>query len=568
MIEDSQSPSVAGQKAENRTIADSRTTIIGAAIALKLGILFAFSWHTLFVMDEFWQFGQSKYLLEEFFDSIWPAKAVGYVAFYKLAHLIGWDSTSMLLIGRLQTAALACVTLMLVYHCGRSLGQKRLTAMMVVLVLLGFTNFLERIFRTISEPLALFFAVAALLAVLRGDPDRTARLLLAGILSGLSFLATQKASYFNLALGLGLVADAIGRGNFRTVFWRGSTLLAGWMVPLVVYCLIFGGFGAVKVAENLIFGPLEVAVHGGEAYEGLQSFVMQTLGRNFILYLFCFAGMALAASRFPTLSSPERIALVHALVMTVLIFCHNQPWPYVFLMVLPFIALWSTYCIGEVPRGFHRLSKYWIVLVLGILLSFSMNFAYFRYENHHQLDLISRAERVLGEKQTYFDGTGMLPNRKESPYVWLDRATIVRTLAQGRDSKTYDQLIEHPPKIILWNYRLTAIDPLIGSFVRDSYVNVGSNLLVLGRRLSPGQVSRFTIVQSGVYHLYSMDGTAVSDPVLVNGSLKSSPIRMGLGVVSLKLPEGSKSALLLPRGRYEGIVTDRPNELLFQGVYD
>ncbi|MFT4161536.1 hypothetical protein, partial [Shinella sp.] len=53
-------------------------------------------------------------------------------------------------------------------------------------------------------PLAVFFAVAALLVVLRARELSGRQLVIAGVLSGLSFLATQKSIYFNFALGLGL----------------------------------------------------------------------------------------------------------------------------------------------------------------------------------------------------------------------------------------------------------------------------------------------------------------------------------------------------------------------------
>lgn len=552
----------------DKTLRDRRAILLLAAIGVKIAILFAFAWHIRFVMDEFWQFGQSKYLFGEFFDTIWPAKAAGYVTFYKFAHVLGWNATSTLLIGRVQTAILACATIVLVYHCSRALGRNQLTALLSVLVLLSFSSFLERIFCTISEPLALFFAIAALLTILRGDPERRSRLLLAGALSGLSFLATQKAVYFNVALGFGLIADALARSQYRAILPRGAWLVVGWLAPLIIYCLVFGGTEAPAIAANLVFGPVAVAVHGGDAYSDLGRFVVQTLTRNAILYLACFAGMALAFSRFRALASGERIALIHALVMTVLVFTHNQPWPYIFLMALPFIALWATYWLDEVPGSFREMSKYWVLLGLGILLSFGMNILYFRFDNDRQMDLIARAERVLSPRETYFDGTGMLPNRKESPYVWLDRGTILATLDQGQQSRTYQGLSAKPPNAILWNYRLSAVEPLIGTFVRHSYVNIGANLLVPGRRLRPGQSSRFTVVQPGLYGLYSAVGRPVQEKVAVNGKLMNAPVRLPTGTVRVELGGRGAPAFLLPLRRYEGLISAHPNEPLFEGVYD
>ncbi|WP_189465558.1 hypothetical protein, partial [Mesorhizobium sp. M2D.F.Ca.ET.223.01.1.1] len=91
----------------------------------------------------------------------------GSTAFYNLAHLIGWDATSILLVGRIQTVLIGWAIVAMIYACARALGEDRLRALVIVLLLLCFSNFMERVFRTIAEPLALFFAVAALLAVLR-----------------------------------------------------------------------------------------------------------------------------------------------------------------------------------------------------------------------------------------------------------------------------------------------------------------------------------------------------------------------------------------------------------------
>ena len=175
---------------------------VTGAIALKLLLLFVLAWNSRFVMDEFWQLGQSKFLFEGLFDTMWPGKAVGFALFYEPVHWFGLEAGPTMLAGRLQTALLACATVAMVYACARAIGEDKTRSLLIVLVLLSFSTFMERIFRTISEPLAVFFAVGALLTVLRGNLDRRTPLFLAGVLAGLSFLATQKAVYFDVALGI------------------------------------------------------------------------------------------------------------------------------------------------------------------------------------------------------------------------------------------------------------------------------------------------------------------------------------------------------------------------------
>ena len=138
---------------------------------------------------------------------------MGFAVFIDLAHLIGWDARSMLLIGRMETAVLACGTLALVYAIARSLGQSRTRAALVVLVLLSFSNFIERIFETRAEPLATFFGTAALLAAVRSDRRRG--IVGAGVPGGLAFLATQKSIYFDVALGLAVIGERWSLGGGR-----------------------------------------------------------------------------------------------------------------------------------------------------------------------------------------------------------------------------------------------------------------------------------------------------------------------------------------------------------------
>ena len=112
------------------------------------------------------------------------------------------------------------------------------------------------------------------------------------------------------------------------------------MISVAAYCLVFGGLDPLPVAKALVFGPAEVASSEIAAeYGGLRQFVWQTVVRNLPLYAFCFAGMLMELRRIAELGQRQRIALIFSVVITVLVFAHNQPWPYVFIMALPFVSL-------------------------------------------------------------------------------------------------------------------------------------------------------------------------------------------------------------------------------------
>lgn len=543
--------------------------LLGVLIALKIILLFAFAWNTRFVMDEFVQLGWAKYFSNGLFDTIWHPKAVGYAIFYEIAHLIGWDATSILLIGRIQTALLACATVAMVYACARALGEDRNRALIIILILLCFSNFMERIFRTIAEPLAVFFGVAALLVVLRARELRGWQLVAAGVLSGLSFLATQKSLYFNLALGLGLVADAALMRRHATGIARGAWLMLGWTIPIIAYCFIFGGTHPVPVAKNLFFGPVEIATRGASDYGGLTRYVLQTLARNYVLYVFCFAGMALSLARIMKLDERRRIALIFSIVITVLVFAHDQPWPYVFIMALPFMSLWSLTLLDGVAARARYLRVAQIALVTAMGISFVANLFYLRLDNTAQLELVARAESLLAPDERYFDGVGMLPDRMEPTILWLDKHYVLATLREGKNSEAYNVLSKSPPKLILWSYRMDYIYPVVAPLILNSYVRVAPNLRIAGFRLHPGERKIFGVPIAGSYALYNADGMPLPGQVEIDGAVLDPPFHLTAGPKTVALRNGSGEALLLPTGSYAGhFKAGGDNEFLFYGVYD
>lgn len=545
------------------------TLAISLMIAFKIALIFVFAWHLRLVMDEFGQLGYAKYIASGMlFDTVQPSKALGFAVFYKLAHLLGWDAPSILLIGRLQTALLACATLGMLYATARTLGEDRLRALAIVLILLCFSNFSERIFRTRAEPLAVFFAVAALLVILRGQGIGAKRVLIAGILSGLSFLVTQKAAYFNLALGLGLVGDAFLQRRYLAGIIRGLWLVLGWLLSIVAYCFIFGGSDPLLVANSLVSGPLEVATRGSAEYGGLRHFVLQTLIYNPFLYLLCFSGMILALIKIKTLDERRRIALIFSLVITVLIFTHDQPWPYVFVMALPFMSLWSLLLLDRMAT--QRLSRVivYTALVATLVTGGMKSFRTLQIDNRAQLDLVARAEALLEPDEKYFDGVGMLPNRYEPSTLWLDAHYVLATLHEEKDSEAYQLLTKTPPKLILWSYRMDNISRVIAPIVQNSYVAVSPNIRMVGHRLPAGQPEVFEVPIAGTYQLYSLTGAPLQGQLEIDGLRLDAPVELKIGSKSITLLSDSTEALLLPAGHYDGLLKQSDDESqLFEKVY-
>ncbi|MEI4487767.1 glycosyltransferase family 39 protein [Frigidibacter sp. MR17.14] len=452
-------------------------------IGLKLCLLAALAFNTRFVMDEFWTLSQTTWLWDGFFTTIWPEKSVLYVVFYDLARRIGTDSVSMLLIARAMTAGVAMITCALVWRIARHSGQSALMAALGVMVLLSFSNFMERGFRLRSEPLALLFALLALWVTMRGPADRTGRLILAGIFSGLAFLTTQKSIYFNVALGMALVVDALALRRPASALRRGTLLIGGWLIAVATYVLGFGGMAPLGVLRALFLGPIEVATVAHELYPGIRGFVGQTFVRNIALYIPCLAGLAVMLAGLPRLAPPQRIHAIFTLVMAVLVFTHDQPWPYVFTMVLPVLAICPGHLLTRSREGIGA-KVVLMLLVAGISAGFVRNVAYFDHDNRVQLAFIRQAEALVPLGETYFDGIGMLPARRMAPRLWLDAMAVSRANAAGPDGALPNALAEERPELIIQSYRTDAIRPVIAGLVDTRYVHDGEDLL---RLRQPGE---------------------------------------------------------------------------------
>lgn len=544
--------------------------ILRGLVALKLIALFVLAWNRRFVMDEFVQFGWAKYIPDRV-DRLAAdqAKAEGYAFFFKLAHVIGWNARSMLLIGRMEMAFLATGTLVIVYALARSLGESKTRSTLIVLILLSFSDLIERIFETRGDPVSVFFAAAGLLVAIRGQ-DRQWWIFAAGVLSGLAFVSTQKAVYFNFALGVALVSEAALDRRFLKGIARGAWLALGWLIPIVVYCVALGGGDPLAVGHNLFFGPVgAVSPQIATEYGGLRGFVVQTLVRNALLYLFCFAGMVLALRCLLQLNVARRVALIFSVIITALVFVHNQPWPYVFIMALPFMALWAPWPVDALAGNPLHLRAAWAVLAIAIAASFVKNVTYLPIDNREQLALVDRAEQLLRPNEVYFDGTGMLPDRPEPSTLWLDRHAILQTLAEGRSSEAYRIFVHSPPKLILWNYRVDSILPVILPLIRDSYVQVAPNIRMPGARLRSDKAATFDVPIAGNYALYDFRGNSVRGQLEVNGVEAKLPLKLRRGEISVTIRSGPGEAFLVPQGSYTGrFAPGADNKELFAGVYD
>jgi hypothetical protein len=223
-----------------------------------------------------------------------------------------------------------------------------------------------------------------------------------------------------------------------------------------------------------------VAASAQDYYGNLRVYVVQTLLRNAPLYLFCVIGLALEWVRLRQADSSMRVHVIFTTITTVLVFAHNQPWPYVFSMALPFLAPYSITALKKIATRMLAKSVMLIVLILFTAASFQRNIIYLERSNVDQLALLREAERILPPGGTYFDGTGMLPARRMEPYIWLDAMGVEKTLQEGESGPFARAFLDAQPDLVILTYRTDALLPILGQVLADQYERASIDLMVKG----------------------------------------------------------------------------------------
>ena len=561
----------------------SRALLLGA-LALLLGkacLLVVASWRVRFVMDEFSFISQYLDFGDGLYTVVDPIKTILAALYFNLPRAATADPVGLLLGARLLGALLGLGILVAVYLAARRLGEARFEALLAPALLASFSNFAEHGFRIRSDLAAAFCAMAGLVALTTvgsAPAERRKSAWLAGCAAGIAFLCTQKAAYV-LAAFLAAAALAGGlrawRSSARSVLW----LLAGWAAMLAVYALAFGGAHAADVLVAIFRSPSRLALSDYQAFADLRQYVTQTLVRNPVAYAIGVLGVIAAARTWTRLAEGARRALVVTVVMMTLIFLHNQPWPYVFVLALPFLALWAPTALRSiatlVPGRATRTVAAWAMLAL-VLFSFGRTLRMVAlHTNDEQLAVVRAAASLLGPNERYFDAMGMVPTRRLAlafPDWWWDAPFAARERARltAGDAALFQRLLAGTPKLWILTYRFLPFRSEIAAITRHAYARVGDNLLLAGTRLEPAGGARFECRWPGRYRLFDLAGKPLGARFRVDDGPETDEAAIALGSHTVRRVDGGGEALLLPADAHDvaALPETAPVPHLFAEVYD
>ncbi len=543
-------------------------------LAVKLALFLALAWNSKFIMDEYWLVGRVWLFDTDLYQNVFPPKTLLYAAFYQFAHWLGDGAVAIMQVARLQAAAVSILGLGLLYAIGRRIGHSQLEALFALCAVLAFSTYMERAFVTRPEAPATFLALAAFYMTIRGEGALRA-VFIAGLLSGLAFLTTQKAVYFNLALGLALVGDGLVRRSLRDALLAGAVLVFGWALMVLAYCAYFTAAGAAfgDVLTQIFTGSTGNALRGHTVYENLRIYLVQTLSRNIAEYLLCLAGWLIVLPRLLKASRAERTAWIFTGVIATLIYLHPAPWPYNFIMAIPFLGLWAPLA----PRALARRDPGRSALILGgltlvLALSVIRNLGYLDNHNGVQNQIVRYAEALLEPGDTYADGIGMVVNeRRAGRRDWWARFGILRILdgAKQGNFELVDAVFADSPKLWILSYRTDALSDVLEPYFANAYVPIFPNVLIAGVELTREHAVAFQAYWPGEYQLYRADGTPTDTSFALDGRRGSGIVRLGKGEHSVQMLAGEGPLYLLPADIALPFELGRPPERqpLFNRVY-
>lgn len=508
--------------------------LLGVAIVVKLGFIVAYARHMRWVMDEFGQGYCGRFIPIGLYSKIDPIKTALPYPLYYAAIELGGSAVAVLQLWRASTTMAALLTVAATALAARRLYRNAQSTLLAVFCLLCFTNFLEHSFRVRNDSFAVMFAVLSLVALLRDDRPLWSTYG-SGLLAGTAFLCTQKSVYQVVALLLAQLAYGWAQAGRAQGLMRAARYAAGGAIAILAYGVAFGGLHAPNVIAAVFLGPLELKdnVLSSAAFPGIrQYYIAQTIERNALTYLMCLVGLLISLAARHLRTPPRFAAGLATLVITLAVFMHPQSWPYVFVMCMPFLALFAPACF-ELARA--RWRPFWVLAVSALLcLSFLRNTAVLSHGNSAQLRVVRQAEAMLGPHDRYFDGVGMIPTRDitgRHPYWSWDAPitdTLRRQLASG-NSANFAPIFEQQPKLWIMNYRFQRMADWLGSILQLATVSVSDVIRVTGRSIAPGEIARFQNLWAGKYRLIGSDGSPSAAVAIVDGQLCPAPCAISVG---------------------------------------
>lgn len=210
---------------------------------------------------------------------------------------------------------------------------------------------------------------------------------------------------------------------------------------------------------------------------------------------------------------PETLLLGIALTA---LFINPNPYPYNLLHVAPYAFLLA-YRYGLVLwKQYSRHAAFATVAVCVIVFTHLVPFVSVTHRHWSKLNfgqerLMSLTEDLTDpQKDTVFDGIGMVPTRKVCDMRTFIHGqqflNLVKNSPGGMNIRNF--LAANPPSVVILSYRTEWFSDEDRDFLQERYVSIDDDFMVLGSQLPAGG-GTFQVYHAGRYRITSAEGSNI-----------------------------------------------------------
>jgi hypothetical protein len=401
------------------------------------------------------------------------------------------------------------------------LAARRFSARAVVLALpmwLCMSDWVERSSELRVDALTSWAGLFGLFALLASRPA------LAGLLTGISFLVSQKGLYFLPSAVAGLAAILLLGDDRRANVGALGRFCIAYALTVLAYVGFWGAISSWRSTSNATFLAHRAIVFD-DIYPHIRRFWLQSLRRNPFFYAATVASLLALGRRVladngtaPALrggaSSNERGKAAHsrdailfgyAAIFATCVLWHKQPWPYFFVMVVPtafVVVVWAIECawsgcerFADRPRArgwiaFLPLTALLAVCLLGGVQPALRVRKVLRLNNDYQHHMLTLASALVGPNEYYLAALDLLYTRTQSSAA-LRRVSLARRRELSHRPRIASveiltDLHDRPPKVLIRNDRFDSFPKAVNKYLRDNYTHFWGSIDLYAPRVRKG----------------------------------------------------------------------------------
>lgn len=373
----------------------------------------------------------------------------------------------------------------------------------------------------IRHDILLLAGVLLIWGVVRFQPPRLGNFFFAGACAATLTFVSVKSILFTFPICVGIFL--FPPPGQRPVRWKlGIAGCVGAVLAFVIVRLVFKTAGLDQ--EHLLANVKGVAAVPSDSFrfwpftQTLPRLLTQTplLVALAIAAIIACAGAVMREKRAALNWDgivPEVVLLGIALTA---LFINPNPYPYNLLHVAPYAFLLAYRYGAMLWKQYPQHAAFAPVALSVIIFTHVVPFAattrrHWMMPNYDQEHLMTLSEDLTDpDKDTIFDGVGMVPTRKLCDERTLIHGqaflNLVKKSSDGMQMRGF--LEANPPSIVILNYRTEWMSEEDKEFLRQRYVSIADDFMVLGSQLPAGG-GTFEVFHAGRYRITSSEGSNI-----------------------------------------------------------